>query len=446
MRIKKAFAPLAAGALALLLLATPALADDPDPSEGGGSGTGEPATQVEGVSASDVKIVKHVQASPEAPIANDRFTFTFQGLGYEDADGNLVSGSSAPSIPNLTTPAVGEMDSNTQDIEATGISFPANFPHAGVFQYEVTEYGSSTQIITTGGHNYHPSQAKYLMRVYVVNNGDNLSISRVTMQVETPDYVYGDEPTDEQNETVDEKVSQMDFTNRYDGRASLVIRKDVTGDYGDKEKLFTFSVKLIVPDSMMGVITTTQSGVGSAGATVPAIEAYGRETTAAPESHTDRWFLFGYSKAAGADYSTAIPLGDAHVAILTGIQLADGDRLSFNGDLPVGTRYEIIETGETGYTASAITYNKSDSPTEADKTATQPAAGTSGADYTVSAGENTAVTTAGAVCVITNDYKEVTPTGVLVANLPYVILVGIPVAAGAVWFVLRRRSLSKRQG
>ena len=214
--------------------------------------------------------------------------------------------------------------------------------------------------------------------------------------------------------------------------------KKVTGDYGDKYKHFTFSVKLIVPESEMASITTTKDGVGAESATVPAVYAHGMKTGASG-TPSDRHFLFGYSKAKGADDGTAVKLeGQPNVAIITGIELADGDTLSFDAVLPVGTRYEIIETGETGYTASAVTYNSA-TQSDATKTAKQPGVGTAGADYTIAADENTAVTVNGASAVITNDYKTITPTGVFMDNLPYILMIGIPVIALIAWVLVQRR-------
>ena len=41
------------------------------------------------------------------------------------------------------------------------------------------------------------------------------------------------------------------------------------------------------------------------------------------------------------------------------------------------------------------------------------------------------------------DDSTVTPTGILINNLPYVLMVGIPVAVGAVMFVNKRRQANE---
>lgn len=413
-----------------LALALPAVAFAAD----AGGDTSSPAMNL-----SDVSIVKHVQASPEAPISNDTFSFSFTPVGCEDDEGAIISGSAANmgTIPNLVSKKVSEGTSTdggyNTDITTSGIQFPTNWPHAGVWQYQVAEVGANQTHVEVNGNQYKPSQASYIMRVYVENVDGGLRATKVTLAGKTEDVVSGDEGT--AGWTEGDKVESMEFTNRYDKQAGLVIRKSVDGAYGDKTKPFLFTVKLTVPPELMHEITTTTAGVGPEGVTVPSVPASGANTS----GETSRHFLFGFSKVRGAADSTAVALeNQPNVAIISGIQLADGGSLSFGNVLPVGTRYEVIETGEAGYTASGVTYANSGATTQ---TSAQPQAGTAGADYTVASGANTAVTPDGAALVVTNTYRAVTPTGILMDNLPYLLMLGMPVAAFAAWFVNRRRKM-----
>ena len=181
---------------------------------------------------SEVKIVKVIKGSPEAPVAGDQFGFTITGLGYEDANGNLIAGTTAPMINSVTSPAAIAMNATstetnvisdnhqTQTITFANIDWPKNFPHAGVYEYRVVESGVTDGTVNVNGHHYNASVNAYLMRIYVVNDaasssaGTGLKIQAVTL-----------EDTDD-----GQKVDQMEFTNRYDQNAALTITKKVTGD------------------------------------------------------------------------------------------------------------------------------------------------------------------------------------------------------------------------
>lgn len=147
----------------------------------GGSDASSPAMDLAAVS-----VVKHVQASPEAPIANDTFSFSFTPVGCEDDEGGIIEGSAANmgAIPNLVSKKVSEGTSTdggyNTDITTSGIQFPTNWPHAGVWQYRVAEVGANQTHIEVNGNQYKPSQASYIMRVYVENVDGGLRATKVT--------------------------------------------------------------------------------------------------------------------------------------------------------------------------------------------------------------------------------------------------------------------------
>lgn len=85
----------------------------------------------------------------------------------------------------------------------------------------------------------------------------------------------------------------------------------------------------------------------------------------------------------------------------------------FSG-VPVGATYKVQETAPTqdGFTAS---YGNA----TVDGTATVPATG--------------------AAVTVTNTYTDITPTGIMLAVLPYVLMIGIPLLAIAGYIALRRK-------
>lgn len=241
------------------------------------------------------------------------------------------------------------------------------FPHAGVYEYTITENGADDQ-----GYGMKYDKSSYTLRVYVTN-GEN-----------------GPEVSDVKIAKNGEKVSDgINFTNTYtkkghDGEGnSLEIAKIVSGNYGDKTKGFTFTITI---------------------------------QKAATANDTE------YTGKVGKKEYTFKP-GVPEI-----VELTDGQKLVFT-DLPAGTKYSVTETGTENYTPSAaIVENGTNSTQNGEK----------GNDVTISnklVGENANSTT------VTNTYDDgsITPTGILIQNLPFVLLAAVCIAGIFVSFVSRRK-------
>ena len=93
--------------------------------------------------------------------------------------------------------------------------------------------------------------------------------------------------------------------------------------------------------------------------------------------------------------------------------LHDGESLVFS-DLPAGTKYTLKEEGTSGYTPSSA--YKENGTLKNGATGTQSQAYTV-ADVLIGEKENNNI--------VTNTLPEVTPTGLLIDNLPFIIMIGL---------------------
>ena len=93
--------------------------------------------------------------------------------------------------------------------------------------------------------------------------------------------------------------------------------------------------------------------------------------------------------------------------------LHDGESLVF-ADLPAGTKYTLKEEGTSGYTPSSA--YKENGTLKNGSTGTQSQAYTV-ADVLIGEKENNNI--------VTNTLPEVTPTGLLIDNLPFIIMIGL---------------------
>ena len=190
------------------------------------------------------------------------------------------------------------------------------------------------------------------------------------------------------------KTNKILFTNTYaKNDATLTIEKNTEGDYADKTRKFDFE------------ITFTKSPMSDQTTFTGTIGAQSVEYTA------------GQTKT---------------------FKLADGEKLVFN-NLPVGTTYMVKELAATdGYTPK-VTVVENKTTTVTNKTVAQEgdALDTLKQDGTKNlVGENENKVT------FTNTHKGVVPTGILMNNLPFILLVAVAIVAFVSLAVIKRRRTS----
>ena len=190
------------------------------------------------------------------------------------------------------------------------------------------------------------------------------------------------------------KTDKILFTNTYaKNDATLTIEKNTTGTYADKTKKFDFEITFT--KSPMSDQTTFTGTIGSQ----PPVE-----------------YTVGQAKK---------------------FQLADGEQLVFS-NLPVGTTYVVKELAATdGYTPS-VTVVENKTTTVTDKTAQEAET----LDTLKTDGKNNLVGEYENKVTFTNTHKGVVPTGILMNNLPFILLVAVAIVAFVSLAVIKRRRTS----
>lgn len=193
------------------------------------------------------------------------------------------------------------------------------------------------------------------------------------------------------------KEDQLLFTNTYRKNASLSITKETKGTHANLDKEFTFRITIYKAVTEATDMTTYTGKIGETPVTCT-------------------------------------------VSTATEFKLKNGETLSFD-NLPVGTRYKVEEVGAAdGYTPSVMlvengvtTINNKTAPTESEGMVAV-------ADGTQNAlvGENANTVT------FTNTYNEVAITGIVVKNMPFLLMIGVGVIAlGSLAVLTKRRKDQK---
>lgn len=189
------------------------------------------------------------------------------------------------------------------------------------------------------------------------------------------------------------KTNKILFTNTYaKNDATLTIEKNTTGTYADKTRKFDFE------------ITFTKSPMSDQTTFTGTIGAQSVEYTA------------GQTKT---------------------FKLADGEKLVFN-NLPVGTTYMVKELAATdGYTPK-VTVVENKTTTVTNKTVQE----TEALDTLKENGKNNLVGENENKVTFTNTYKDVAVTGIVMNNLPFILLVAVAIVAFVSLAVIKRRRTS----
>lgn len=339
--------------------------------------------------------------------------------------GTNVFAAEEPTTPPVPTISVDGTASITKNLElAEGIAIPENTkfsftvtkvttdaPNATITDISYTETDKTTTNFSGGKYTIsktasitfgtfpHAGVYEYTVKEATPETPDtNMSYSadeyklRVYVKNNIDNGLTVDSITAEKSNL---KQEQVLFTNTYRKTSSLTIKKETKGDYADKTKDFNFTINF----------------------------------TKSPTDTTSTVF----TGKIGTESVTCTP-GTSQT-----FSLHDGEELKFDSNLPAGTRYVVTETAATdGYTPSI---KLKENGTQKDLTTFQDAdaATATGANNTnalVGEGENSVT--------FTNTYNDVALTGVILNNLPFLILIGIGACALAVLaFSKKRRSANR---
>ena len=334
-------------------------------------------------------VTKELQFAEGVETPDVGFFFDFTAKTFE---GNTALPAGTPNLDTTIsydgTETGSTSDGLTTVVKETGNIFEGQkFPAAGVYEYSVVETASNVE-------GMDDSRAEYTMKVYVKNGINGTYVYSVTVNQDKNDEgENGNGKVDPEQPETPGTGNGFRFVNVYTEQGgnpddpnakALTISKTVAGEYGDHTKDFTFNVTLV------------------------------KAATASDESYT------GY---VGDESYTFVP-GEA-----TEVTLKHGESLTFDS-LPVGTKYTVVETGTENYTGSAVV-TEGEEVTNVDA---QEGASLTVSDKLVKAGANNST-------AVTNTYDDasVTPTGIIINNLPFILLIVAAAAGIALYAVSRRR-------
>ena len=191
---------------------------------------------------------------------------------------------------------------------------------------------------------------------------------------------------DNMGEALDTKVDSMLFTNKFMKTSSLSVKKIISGDYADMSKKFNF--KLILNNSKMANDTSYSGTITRNDGTTETVN-----------------FTVGTEAS---------------------FMLGNGETLEL-ANLPVGTRYSVGEENE-GYKVSIETIVNGQKVTGGANGAVQN-------DVLVGEGKNSTT--------YTNTKETTVPTGIIVNNLPFFLMVLVAVSGFVAYIAVRRQRMNK---
>lgn len=234
---------------------------------------------------------------------------------------------------------------------------------------------------TVEGVSYSAEQ--YTLRVEVANGQNGLFVKSIIAEKGMS------------NGTAGNKVDKILFVNTYRKNTSLVIAHRTTGELADKTKKFEF----IISFEKSATENTLNDFTG----------------TLTRKDNTTEQITCSNGRAAFA--------------------LADGDTLVFS-NLPAGTKYKVTETGvKDGYIAHVKVTDNGKQGAVVDGSDEQDLSSSANGNYI---GENLNKVE------FENTYKEVPITGIIMDNLPFILLTGIVVLAFGILVIIKRRRISGR--
>ena len=285
------------------------------------------------------------------------------------------------------------------------------WPHAGVYAYKVVEKDKTYKITDPTKEDMAYSPAEYELRAYVQDGAKGLFVAAIAAKILVADDsstgVTGDKINPKPGDpSVAGDYSDLIFTNVYMKKTGgtnpltdtvLSIHSAVANPYADQSKYFAYNIVVKKPTTVPGAPTYKAYVMDKNGAIVT-----GTDNIAAGNIKTD-------SVGSYIEFQTGTPLT---------VNMKHGQWLSFI-DLHVGSTYKVTAEAAADYKHSYIATENG----VAGPVLTAPALNTQWgftAEKRISENLDKAEFTAG--------YKAVTPTGISVDNLPYIMLIAVAMA------------------
>lgn len=388
---------------------------------------GTPITGTE-TSPAQAAITKKLTMPEGTTTPDATFSFNFEGVSVDD---------NTTTADLETMPAIGPIDITVSSAADTGstadgvktiIKESANvldnitFPHAGVYVYDVTEL--QTTPVAGTNESYTWSLAKYQITFYVMNGSNGLYVGAIASSIVLDDSGNtgsGDKVDPSPGDpSVTGDYSKMVFTNTYTKNGggedptipdnhALTVSKVVTGDYADQTKYFPFAVTVTQPSLVTGT---------------SAYKAYVLDSGNTVVTSTDN-----YAALLTDTYGPYIEFTSG--STLT-VNLKHGQKLAFTGGLHIGADYVAVESAVEHYTASAEVVVNGGTPITL----------SNGSANTLLSTDNRQIGEGINSAAFSNEYRQITPTGVVINSLPFIMILLVAVGAlvGSVVVKTRRKN------
>lgn len=305
-----------------------------------------------------------------------------------------------------------------------------DFDHAGVYKYNVVENEATSSFTDTGAatgdQTMTYSAAEYNMYVYVANQevGSGLYIEKVVVEQikdDAGDDVTTDEKIDPSEPGDNGEGNGFRFTNTFNVKAGSEV-DPTKPDPEDPDP--TNPTLPEIPDEDFGnALRIAKTTVGKY-ANLNEEFDFTLTITKAPTDLGDGTYEATLVKASGNETIT-LTAGTAAT-----FKLANGEKLVVSKDeMVVGTKFAVVENGVADYTATASV---------ASNGVVSSVSGTKGDGLTIS---DTKVGALNNHAEVTNTHDDTAtpPTGIIMNNLPAILLVGLTLAAAAGYIVSRKR-------
>lgn len=346
----------------------------------------------------NVSITKELKVGDGVKVRNViGFSFTAMLMSVRDHDSSDAEYSGVSMIGKMIwiEPDSQKNASGNYVVDSNGFldGVKDSYPHAGEYVYSVRESNSSDVGVTY-------SLAEYTMKVYVKNSANGPYISAVTVEqildqetgapISAVKVDPGDKPDDGTG-------NGFRFINTYLRTTDLKVSNTVVGDYADLTKDFNY--KLVMDKA--NVVDGTPNYAGT---------IYNADGT--PVS--------GGTVSIIADGTTENAFSLKHGQYLVIEEVASG------------STYRITQDGEENYTpAVVVTENAVAGSSQGDVTGNPLATGTK----KIGDGAN--------IADFKNTYVEPSITGIIMNNLPFILMIGLGIAGIIGFFVIRRRRASR---
>ncbi|MDR2610904.1 MAG: hypothetical protein LBC58_05555 [Clostridiales Family XIII bacterium] len=363
-------------------------------------------------------------------------TYTFKFTKVSVDSGSLGLGD-MPAIADKqvsftsSTLGVTDGDTITYTSELTpGIFGALNFPAAGIYIYKITEM-QTQEDLNTNKVIYANSDAEYNVSVYVKKKSDgsnDLYIYAISARIVVQDYEdqgeVGDkvDPTPGWKTAVEGDYSQMTFTNTYIKKnggedptdpdpeeSSIIVSKAISGSEASTTRYFAFKVTVtrpsiaVAPDVFKGYVVSSANTI---------------------VTNSDNGAVVTDAAGNYIEFATGVE---------TDVYLQAGQRLVFV-DAPIGSSYVASEPGTEGYVPKVSIVVNGATPIaipDVSDTALLPGASLTTDLRYIGAAENSAA--------FTNTYSDDPPTGIIMNNLPYFLLIVLAAGALATFAIIRNR-------